>query len=541
MSIVDPPISASSAVVADLPVSWNTGAATRYWYRVEGICGPATCENLGLQFDGCNNVLLLTTVSATSVPELCEVLANPRTNAPLVTQIVSIRRYSRPVFKADIQADQCNVLEAVEFCQIPECFDFCPQPTGFMPTVRTAPVGPRRLRKSSLSSLSDYDFGVEDSDFPLLAESGDPLLGESGEPVLGEAPVPSPATPGLFVSGSAEVHCTFFAHDSSGSVSLGGFAFFVSPLGVFNGSGSVVVGGRGALVTSFSASGGASVSGSALFDLALSREMSGGVVVSGGSSHESPNYTYEASGAAFLQGAAWTNFSSLGTIEVPSAMAASVFGMGLEVLEPTTPSYLTISSFEVSACGCTGIGPTMTLRHNLLRSQVFSGFLNSSGLSYPSSLPLRYKSSEKTWSSVDYLKGRNSDWVASMSMQCRTDVWRLSIGVSEGQRQTRLVLDIPADVICGEGYVTTSVVAYFNSYSPSGSGERIQVVTPDKSRYLSVLGEVDVFVNDIFVPQTVYYDELGLFKDSYWGAAPLEIDLNPVARNKSTLMDMSWV
>lgn len=541
MDLVDPPIHASSVVVADLPVSWNTGAAKRYWYRVEGKCVPADCENLGLGFDGCNGVLLLTTVSATSVTELCEVLTNPRTNAPVVTEIVSIKRHSRPVFKADIQEGQCNVLEPVEFCHIPECFDFCPQPAAMMPEIRVRPVSVRRPPRDYLSSLSDFDFGSEKVDFPLLTESGYFIFLESGEKILGETSVPSPPTPGLFFSGSAEISCTFFAHDSSLYVSIGGFAYFVSPRGTFYGSGSVVLGGRGALVTKFVASGGASVSGYADVSLSLSREMSGAIVLSGSSINESPSFYYESRGQALLGGEAYTNFFSLGTIEVPAAMAASVFGVGLDAVPLAAASDLTISSFSVSACGCSAIGPTISMRHNLSRSLAFSRFLGSGGLSYPSSVPLRYRSSDKIWSSVEYLEGRSENWTVSASMQCQTDSWRFSLGVHSGRRQTRLALDIPADVVCGDRYVTTSMVAYFNSYSPGGSGVRINVVTPDKSRYLSVSGDVEVFVDGIFVPQTVYYDELGLFKDPYWYNAPLEVDLDPLARNKSTIMDTSWV
>lgn len=539
MALVEPPIQTSSLVEADLSVSWNTGSAKRYWYRVEGKCAPADCENLGVGFNGCNNVLLLTTVSATSVPELCDVLMNPRTNAPLMTEVVSIRRYSRPVFKADIQDGQCNVLDPVEFCHIPECFDFCPQPKSLRVLPRPSAIRPRRFPSGGVSSLSDYDFGSETVTFTILNELGEEILAESGEELLGEMLVPAPVPPGLFISGSAKVSCTFFDHDSFGVIKIGGFAYFVSPRGTFRGSGSVRVSGRGVLVKKFTASGGVSISGSATFARHFS--MSGGIEISGASINESLYYSHEMSGGVIVSGAVSTNFSNLGTIEVPAAMAATVFGMGLELLEPTAVSELTISSFSVSACGCSAIGPTIAMRHNLSRSLVFDQFLKSGGLSYPPSLPLRYRASDRIWSSVECLRGRLENWTVSASMQCQTDTWRFSLGAQSGNKQTRLVLDIPADVVCGEGYVTTSILAYFNSYSPGGSGVRINVVTPDKSRYLSVSGEVEAFVDGIFVPQTVYYDELGLFKDSYWYSAPLEIDLDPASRNKSTIMDISWV
>jgi hypothetical protein len=112
-------------VDVDLNSSWNIGQGSLRWYRVEGECGSVTCDEFGVEHRDCERMTFVTTVAAASVQDLCEILRNPKVNAPVTTKISSIKRYSRPVFKDQIQPDQCNVLSDVEFCQIPECFDYC--------------------------------------------------------------------------------------------------------------------------------------------------------------------------------------------------------------------------------------------------------------------------------------------------------------------------------------------------------------------------------------------------------------------------------
>jgi hypothetical protein len=109
----------------DLQTSWDVGLGAYYWYRVESECGQVTCDDFGVERRECNKMTLITTVSARSISELCDTLANPKTNAPLVTKILSIRRYGRPMFRSQIQPGQCNTLDEVEFCHIPECFNYC--------------------------------------------------------------------------------------------------------------------------------------------------------------------------------------------------------------------------------------------------------------------------------------------------------------------------------------------------------------------------------------------------------------------------------
>lgn len=531
-------LSSMATVEAELPVSWNAGAGPYHWYRVEGVCDQPTCDNMGV-VSNCPQMTLITTVAARSLPELCEILATPSINAPLVTKINTVMRYGRPVFKRDIQTGDCNTLQDVEFCQIPECMDYCPS----LMTSYIAPELPRLgpLLTPYVSSLSDYEFGVEKTSFYLLAESGDQLLAESGDPLLGEASVPAAPSYGIVISGSAEVRCAFLAHESSGSIFLGGTAYFVSPSGTFDGSGAIEFSGSIRIVKKAVASGGASLSGFALCSVRLSFVASGVLNLSGSSETTSPFYSYDGSGFVVLGGSTGTTFSSLGGFSATAEATASAFGFGYEYVESAAFTSLTISDFSVTACGCSNMGPTIPMRHNLLMSDTFSNFLSSGGISYPETVTLRHRPSDSSWNSLELLKGRNSSWTASMSFACRSENWRLSLGITDGSSKTSLVLDIPSDLLCGGGFVSTSVVAYFSQYSLGASGLGVDVVSPPRRRASKISGAVETFVDGVFVPHTVYYDGLGLFNGTFWDSSPLEVNLNPFARNKSTLMEMSFV
>jgi hypothetical protein len=86
------------------------------------------------------------------------------------------------------------------------------------------------------------------------------------------------------------------------------------------------------------------------------------------------------------------------------------------------------------------------------------------------------------------------------------------------------------------------MIFYFSSFvSQVGSGERIPATNPVRSKSLKVYGKVDSFVDGVFVPETVYYDGLGIFADSYWSYAPFELEINPPSRRGTKTVDLSWV
>lgn len=384
----------------DLTTSWNTGESTWYWYRVEGFCGPVICDEMGVQYSDCDRMTFVTTVSARNLSELCETLSNPRTNAPVNLLLSSIKRYSRPVFRNQIQPDQCNVLEDVEYCQIPECMDYCPE-------------------EDSASLFKFSNLVTPTSDFT-----------EESPKNSGDQP-------------------------------------------------------------------------------------------------ESPKFS---------------ELSDVEGVLVASAVpSASVSGLGYEYDEIGLEYDMQPPTNFISACGCLLVGPSVSVRHTLGRSSAFSGFLRSNGLSMPRSISLTHKSFDSSWGHTSHLRSQNSAWTVQISMSCVDDLWRLSLSAREGSRQTRLVVDIPSDLMCTAGRPSALVQVYFDrgiDVLPSGG---TQVVTPPRPLRKTATDAAEVFVSGIFVPYVVYYDDLGLFKDVFWEYSPLEIDINPSAKNPTTLMTLDGI
>lgn len=383
----------------DLDTSWNVGEGVWYWYRVEGECGPVECETFGMSYNGCGRMRFVTTVSARNLSELCDTLRNPRTNAPVNLKVATIQRYSRPVFRGNTPADECNVMNEVEFCHIPECFDYCVEEDA-----------------SFLGSLN------------IVAPHDD-------EPIQPEFPARH----------AREV----------GSVQT-------------------------------------------LTDITE-------VLVS------------------------------------RASVESSVLGLGYEYDESLSDGTMSPSTDLVSACGCTSVGESLSMRHTLNRSSVMADFMKSTASYLPSKIDLRYRASESSWSYASHIGDPVEGWKIFFGFGCQDNLWRISFSARAGRKQTRLVVDVPPELMCASRRPSAPVYAYFSQRPFAPRQEGVQVVTPSRTPRRTASFSAEVFVEGIFVPHVVYYDELGLFKDSFWEHSPLEFDINPISKNPITLMTLNGI
>lgn len=224
-----------------------------------------------------------------------------------------------------------------------------------------------------------------------------------------------------------------------------------------------------------------------------------------------------------------------------SSMSASAFGLGYEYDESLSGGTLEAPSDSISVCGCSGIGQSLAMRHSLVKSSAVSNFLKSNGTSIPSSLGLKYKAADSSWTSTLHLGPPDGGWTLFFGFSCQDELWRLSLSLRGGRKQTRLVVDIPPEFMCVSRRPSASIQVYFDQRSSLSNSEGIQVVTPARTPRKTASFSAEVFVDGIFVPHVVYYDELGLFSDSFWDHSPLEIDINPIAKNPTTLMNLNGI
>jgi|ETNvirenome_6_85_1030632.scaffolds.fasta_scaffold00564_26 hypothetical protein len=133
------------ALLMDTEFSWDVGENTAlFYYLVQGKClndtsadgtSGATCEVAG--FDShdaaCGGMgqTYMTTIGATSLSDLCVKLNETFLNVPMPWPIISIKKFSRPVYLTDIREEEaegidhsCNELIEQDFSQVAECLEF---------------------------------------------------------------------------------------------------------------------------------------------------------------------------------------------------------------------------------------------------------------------------------------------------------------------------------------------------------------------------------------------------------------------------------
>lgn len=552
----------------EISFRWNAGEGEYYWYRVEGECGRVNCKDSGVDASQCDNMTFVTVVSARNVSEVCDALKSPRINPPVNLRVAFIKKYSRPVLKGSVPDEQCNTLDEQEFCHIPECLDYCVDETITVPAVM---------------SMSVIDF-LESREM-----SGGFSLGGSSETNRNRRY--NPIFPVVPISGSAS--CVFALRpEGAGSIVLSGSSSKTVSNIVLGCKGSAFVSGSSRSTSSsyyFSANGGLSFSGSGLarqiYELSLTHNpvlqtesgvsiltengeeliCSGnlGIFSIGGSSESilsgrfftsgpiriegmsgdyiSPSRFYRPSSGFALVGQAERNFEGLGTIVVESSLDMTSTDFASDFNDLSSGSSLTISDATViPPCGCGPLGLSLVVRHNLSGSSVLNNFLNKNNKSLSSFVLMKYRASDASWRSNSYFSGSNESLSILFSLACMDDAWRLDFSAIKSsygaKKHTKFIVDMPSETVCSDGNISTRIT--LGTGSPVVAG--IPVVSPAHISYGSIARNsaiVDGFVFDYLV----YYDEIGIFKDSYWSKMPFEIIIQPLNQPAMPSVDLERI
>jgi len=534
-------------VVKDLTSSWNTGDGDYYWYRIQGRCGKVTCDTHGVQTtDKCKNMTFLTVVAARSLDEVCSILTNPIINPPANVRITSISKYSRPIEKSE-NSDECNVLEDQgDFCQIPECLDYCIDENNTEKIKLSMVVYEAVYEKSMAGSLfvtgnaESNRFKYYNPEFPLINITG-------SSDFFTKSNFDSEFA--VYLGGSADIKCNKRIFSSSGFVNLGGHPRISSPVWNYSSLSPLYVSGSAWLSREQSFSGSFYVSGSCSSYMLRPRiSMQGGFELGGQiKDYRSPTYFYDFSGAVEISGDARLNFEDIGLILFESNVEMSTSDISLDSEEIQYSNTLTISQSTVSpSCGCGPVGLSLSVGNNIQNSTLFANFLKSNGISY-GNFKMNYKVAEKGWKSAQNFYGKNEEeWRFFHSLSCQDEFWKFSFSVKRKKRdinelQTKFILDIPASVICDDNNISTNISldiksGQFRVYS----GKQIFVVSPTTARPAipDFIRGLDVRIDGIMNDYRVYYDDIGLFGDSYWNSHPFEVQINPSAISTMPSMEL---
>lgn len=520
---------------------WGLGEGEYYWYRVEGQCGELKCDVNGIVDDTCENMTFLTVVGARNLTELCFNLANPIINPKVDFKLSSIKKYSRPITRSN--SDLCNVLEEQDFCQVAECLNYCLD----QDVIENISLSMRVIESSLDFSMSGGInlFGQVQTNKNKFYEPFFGFIGNFSGSSDAKLIIEGQTNPKILItSGEAEFNLSNYNFESFGSIiNIEGFARTVSPgRAYFKISGGVSISGESKLSYNFNPTGRLEVSGSSINFVNLNFVFSGKLELLGGlADYSSSKFNAIGSGSVFFEGGSLINFVDYGIEKSIFNLNMKAFDFTSEVADSVYDSRLTISDQLIeSFCGCSQLPLVLRLSNNFSNSSFLLNFAKRSSINLEDFLFLRYSSLESSWRSTQHFLGKGRDGVTvedlylRYSLSCSNNFWAFSFYAKTLNRQTKdenytkFIIDIPSEIFCTDGNISNTIEIDVNVGSEQPDlGESINVVQPGRS-FSSQLnsGLVDVFVGGIFNESRLYYDGLGLFKDSYWSNNNLKINLN---------------
>jgi hypothetical protein len=530
-------------VSKELFSSWNTGEGELYWYRIETECKEITCEEGGLANTSCKSMTTVTFVAARNMGELCVALNNPTYNPPLKGRISSVKRYSRPVLKDPNNPDECNILIDQNFCNVAECLDYCLNGEALEQIFIKDSVVESILERRMSGGLSirgrawTNQFRPYDPEFPVVGISGSFFVFVRYDVSAGPVISLSGSSPRTFSNASLPV---------SGGMKLGGFSQTTSPDWNYESrGGGFSLSGRSVLSGNFTSRADITVFGSASVTVSSLIRSAGGITLSGGATdYLSPYFSYRPRGGMRALGESYFGFQSAGLFQEYFGMDAKVFDIRTDFVTVKYDNSLTISSGSVNpSCGCGPVALSLSLRTNLANSAMLGSFLTRNGISLDEVSNMRYRSSDSSWTSSTHFSGYGrggvlEDWSLFFSLVCNDSYWAFSFAAkssgdpSIGELQTKFILDIPSDIICSDNNISTNILMNINSgQTQTLTGISIPAVSPARAIPANPSSRgVDVFVDGISTEYRIYYDSMGLFKDSYWSSNALQIGIQTAAK-----------
>jgi len=539
---------------------WNTGEGEYYWYRVQGVCGSITCDDFGVSYDECKKMTFFTVVPARNIAGLCEQLQSPTINPPVNMRISSIKRYSRPVIKTFSNSDQCNILEEKDFCHVPECSSYC------IDEYIAINAG---IDMSVVDSIYQVNMsggllirGNVQTDRYRFYEPEFPIIGVGGRSSFSKN-INFYSSGGLFLNGGVyERILTYYEfYSSTGGPSLGGASTFSTPRrSTYVPNSGISFSGTVGFKAGVVPVGGLVISGSYLDSLSKANfNPSGSITISGTLfNHLSPGYFYTPRGGINVyldsdvaEGFKRFGFQSLGIVPSSFSFNMGASDLGSDLSELSYKTTLTISDQTISpSCGCGPLALSLMLSHNLFNSTAISNFMKRNGLNFPSNVLLRYRSGDSSWRSVLHFKGRGSDgffmedWTIVFEFACGSDAWKFSFSAtirneSKNEGRTNFSIEIPLSAICTEGR-STNIKLNINSGQFGSSTGRKFLATDKLSRRITtkISRSVDCYVNGVLNDYVAYYDNLDLFKNSYWNNIPLDITINPADKTQMPTVNL---
>ena len=281
---------------AELTSLWDIESDVRFWFRIESLCLPPECDWTdtnwndpkcygpaahiqGQPIESGNKYIQI--LPARSVRNLCELISssyNPLGVPNFNWRIKSITRFNMTMNKSDMpdgELPDCITLEEEDFCDIPECMEYCLE----TPNVPNVNIG---VHTEIIDTFHEFT-----------------------------------GTGGIAFGGAAEYSGgNFFEYVAQGGLVFGGSASVISPSYQYEAEGGLELGGSAATASEYH-----------------SYEAEGGIAFGGGCV-ELPEYHYEGSGGIGLGGSidSETDWGLLDMVEIGATAELLSFGGQLRIL-----------------------------------------------------------------------------------------------------------------------------------------------------------------------------------------------------------------
>lgn len=290
---------------------WDVGEVPLKVYQVEGVCRPNSdnCDVLPLDTNDpldCSQ-RFLQTIFAPNLAGVCDFLTKTNWKWP----IASIKKFSTPA--AQLIADgtnippECNALNEVEFCQIPECFEFC---------LHTDQISHTGVFTEVIDNIVRYvgSGGIEISGKARLWNtdvSGGIVMSGSADAITSY--YAASGSGGIVISGESTCKSSYFATQGVGGIVVAGESGVVSPIWHYSGSGDIAISGAADTIARiiYSASGlsnvypvyaGINISGRADYPILVTP--TGGITLGGSAISAIIDYSYIGTGGINIGGVA---------------------------------------------------------------------------------------------------------------------------------------------------------------------------------------------------------------------------------------------
>ena len=407
----------------------------------------------------------------------------------------------------------------------------------------SVPVSPY-YKYQTLGSISV--FGNFDVTFKLK------FVSSSGISVNGDAsyPIKPYASGFVYISNSALCSRKYYNFESTGFITVNGLSDTISPYQSYTPDGSISVDGNVVIgIASFEIPVDASTPVT-LSDTASTRDSSGGdfwytsllspISLGGNSDYLVPGYAFDSVGSIYLSG---TYDSSLNIDDISMGMATEIDFLEITYTEEFTTDLIAVAQNITTTCAnCGPIPDILYIRTNLDQANILSDFLLRNKLEIPKSIQLSYNRITESWQYSMHLRGVGSDnsgvqelWHINFDWSCvsqygedslSSSMWKFGLYVKRINLETnldsdaRLFILFPSEDLCSN-FNTLGIDFTFDFH-----------FRPD---YVTNQYKINV---DTFN----YYDEVNIFKGTYWDANNFvcrlltrDIDLNVNVQDISSL------